>query len=78
MGLFRNMRKHEPITFEEDSLDAQFDKIMAWAKDLSRKDFNKLKKAMDKDYDAYQVLHGIEPTEDTVDEMFELSDKEGA
>lgn len=78
MSIFKNMRKHEPITFEEDSLDAQFDNIMAWAKDLSRKDFNKLKKAMDKDYDAYQVLHGIEPVEDAVDEAYEVLDKEGA
>ena len=77
MKLFKK-KKSAPVLFEEDSLDAQFDKIMSWAKDLSRKDFNKLKKAMDKDYDAYQILHGIEPIDDVADDEFELSDKEGA
>ena len=57
-------KKHEPF-FEEDALDAQFDRVMSWVRDLARKDYNKLKKAMDKDYDAYQILRGIEPVEDS-------------
>ena len=74
MGIFK--KKSEPF-FEEDSLDLQFDKIMSWVRDLSRKDYNKLKKAMDKDYDAYQILHGIEPAEDTADtDTFMLLDEE--
>lgn len=61
MRLFK--KAHETF-FEEDSLDAQFDNIMSWVRDLARKDYNKLKKAMDKDYDAYQILHGIEPIDE--------------
>ena len=63
MSLFKK-RKHESPFYEEDSLDAQFDNIMSWVRDLARKDYNKLKKAMDKDYDAYQILHGIEPIDE--------------
>lgn len=62
MGLLK--KKHEPF-FEEDALDVQFDRVMSWVRDLARKDYNKLKKAMDKDYDAYQILRGIEPVEDS-------------
>ena len=75
MKLFR--KKSEPF-FEEGSLDLQFDNIMSWVRDLARKDYNKLKKAMDKDYDAYQILHGIEPVEDASDnDSFMLLDEEG-
>ena len=75
MGIFK--KKSEPF-FEEGSLDLQFDKIMSWARDLSRKDYNKLKKAMDKDYDAYQILHGIEPADDNTEtDAFMLLDEEG-
>lgn len=62
MSFFK--KKSEPF-FEEGSLDVQFDNIMSWVRDLARKDYNKLKKAMDKDYDAYQILHGIEPVEES-------------
>ena len=61
MKLFK--KSHEAF-FEEDSLDTQFDNIMSWVRDLARKDYNKLKKAMDKAYDAYQILHGIEPVDE--------------
>lgn len=74
-------RKHEAIAdryFKENTLDDAFDEMMAWIKDLSRKDYNKLKKAMDYDYDAYQVLHGIDPDDDNNIETaeFMLSDEE--
>ena len=61
MSIFK--KKSEPF-FEEESLDIQFDKVMSWVRDLARKDYNKFKKAMDKDYDAYQILRGIEPIEE--------------
>lgn len=64
MKFFKRRRTQATSSFEEDSLDAQFDSIMTWVRDLARKDYNKLKKAMDKDYDAYQILHGIEPVEE--------------
>ena len=76
MNLFRRKKKTAPVIFEEDSLDAQFGKVMDGLKDLSRKDYNKFKKAMDKDYDAYQILHGIEPVDDTnEDDGFMLSEE---
>lgn len=62
MSLFK--KKMTSPFFEEDSLDAKFDKLMSWVRDLSRKDYNKVKKAMDKGYDAYQILHGIEPIDE--------------
>ena len=78
MKLFK--KKNTTNFFEEDSLDYQFDKVMTWVRDLSRKDFNKFKKAMDKDYDAYQILHGIEPVDEDIKNndvgQFELADEE--
>ena len=80
MSLFKKI-KESPTFFEDESLDAQFDRMMEWMKHLSRKDFNKVKKAIDKGYDAYQILHGIEPDDDTPVEddlgVFMTSDKEG-
>lgn len=63
MKLF-NKLKEERDYYEEVALDTKFDEMMAWIKDLSRKDYNRLKKAMDLDYNAYQTLHGIEPDDD--------------
>lgn len=65
MKIFKKI-KESPTFFEDESLDAQFDRMMDWMKHLSRKDFNKVKKAIDKGYDAYQILHGIEPEEETL------------
>lgn len=65
MRFFRKS-KHGQMFFEEDTLDTKFDEMMAWIKDLSRKDYNRLKKAMDLDYNAYQTLHGIEPDDEMV------------
>ena len=62
MRIFKK-KKTSGSFFEEESLDTHFDNIMKWVRDLARKDYNKLKKAMDKDYDAYQILHGIEPVD---------------
>lgn len=64
MKLFKKI-KESTNYFEQDTLDYKFDEMMAWIKDLSRKDYNRLKKAMDLDYNAYQTLHGIEPDDDT-------------
>lgn len=63
MKLFKKI-KESPTFFEEESLDKHFDDLMKWLKYLSRKDFNKVKKAIDSAYNAYQTLHGIEPDED--------------
>lgn len=58
--LFKKRKQAEKF-FQEAPLDDAFDEMMGWIKDLSRKDYNRLKKAMDYDYDAYQALHGINP-----------------
>lgn len=78
MGIFKK-KKQNVAFFEEEGLDSRYDAMMAWVKDLSRKDYNKLKKAMDSGYDAYQILHGIEPADDmSVDSSeFILHEKEG-
>lgn len=63
MSIFKKIKESESY-FREDSLDKKFDEMMAWIKYLSRKDFNKIKKAIDQGYDAYQTLHGIEPSDE--------------
>lgn len=77
MGIFK--KKTTGATFfEEDTLDAKFDEMMSWIKNLPRRDYNRIKKAMDNDYEAYQILHGIEPIEDVVvDDQFMLHPDEG-
>ena len=66
MKLFKREPKAGGVFYEEDSLDGRFDEMMTWIKYLSRRDYNRLKKAMDLDYNAYQTLHGIEPDEDAM------------
>jgi len=77
----RFFKKHEGPEkfFRESTLDDAFAEMMTWIKDLSKKDYNKLKKAMDFDYAAYQALHGIEPDDggDAVSPEFMLSEEEG-
>ena len=77
-------KKDKPMAFfEEDTetLDAKFEETMHWMRGLSRKDFNRVKKAIDLDYDAFNALHGIELDDDGVeknsDPKFMLHDKEG-
>lgn len=74
-------RKKEPNPFfVEVSLDSKFDAMMKWIKFLSRKDYNKLMRAVDSGYKAYQELHGIDMDGgegDTVEEnAFMLTDEE--
>ena len=76
MGIFK--KKSIGVFFKEDTLDTKFDEMMAWIKNLSRRDYNRIKKAMDNGYEAYQILHGIEPTDDViVDDQFMLHPEEG-
>lgn len=71
MGIFKRVKENQ-MFFQEDNLDYKFDEMMGWIKGLSRKDYNRLKKAMDLDYNAYQTLHGIEPDDDTAVENVEF------
>lgn len=76
--LFR--KKESDPFFVEDSLDSKFDAMMKWIKFLSRKDYNKLMRAVDSGYKAYQELHGIDidgGEGDTVEESaFMLTNEE--
>ena len=68
MSIFKRNNDVQPMQFFEesaDTLDSKYDEMMSWIKYLSRKDYNRLKKAMDAGYNAYQTLHGIEPDDDT-------------
>lgn len=65
MKFFKKKSVSTSSLFYEDSLDSHFDDMMAWIKDLSRKDYNKVKKAIDSSYEAYQILHGIEPVDES-------------
>ncbi len=76
MSIFRR-RKAE--FFDPEPAEVRFDAMMNLVKDLSRKEYNQLKKAMDAGYNAYQIMRGIEtddvsPLDNT---KFELDPNEG-
>lgn len=58
--LFKRRKKNEPMFFEEDPVENRFDAMMDLVKDLSRKDYNRLKEAMDLGYNAYQKVRNID------------------
>lgn len=61
--LFKRKNKTTPMFYEEDPSEVRFDAMMDLVRDLSRKDYNKLKKAMDSGYEAYQIVRGIDSDE---------------
>ena len=61
MGILtRLFRRPRADFFTEEPAEERFDAMMNLVKDLSRKDYNKLKKAMDSGYNAYQIVRGLE------------------
>lgn len=62
MSLFRKRNKSE--VFFEDPVEVRFDAMINLVKDLSRKDYNKIKRAMDSGYEAYQIVRGIDDVAD--------------
>ena len=65
MNLFRrNINKYET------TLDTKFDKMMSWVKELDRKSYNKLKKAMDLNYDSHRILNDLDQTDDVIAQNF--------
>ena len=56
MRIFKRARRIDFI----DPSEERFDAMMGLVRDLSRKDYNKLKKAMDSGYEAYQIVRGID------------------
>lgn len=54
MGLFKN--RHQTLV---DPAEARFDAMMDLVKDLSKADYNRLKKAMDLGYQSYQTVRNV-------------------
>lgn len=75
MGILR--KKKQSQFFEEDVIDDRFDQMMDLVKDLSRKDYNRLKDAMDLGYNAYQKVRNIDAIAGITDGGYMLHDKEG-
>lgn len=75
MGILR--KKKQSQFFEEDLIDDRFDQMMDLVKDLSRKDYNRLKDAMDLGYNAYQKVRNIDAIAGITDGGYMIHDKEG-
>ena len=60
------------ITSIEDPVEARFEAMMTLVKDLTPKDYKRLKKAMDSGYEAYNIVRNIE----TYDDIIEKSEGE--
>ena len=69
MRLFR--KKTPSLEVEE----YRFDAMMSLIKDLPRADYNRLKKAMDLGYDAYQTVRNVKTVDDREVEDIEKLDK---
>ena len=78
---FLRHKSKEPEIFVEDPVEVRFDAMMNLVRDLTRKDYNKLKKAMDSGYEAYQIVRGIDGVDDsnepTAEPEFMLHPDEG-
>ena len=48
----------------DDPVESRFDSMMTLIKDLPRTDYNRLKKAMDLGYDAYQTVKKVQAEEE--------------
>lgn len=55
-------KKHH--TVYEDPVETKFDMMMKLIKDLPKKDYERLKKAMDLGYDAYQNVRNVKTEEE--------------
>jgi hypothetical protein len=53
----------------------RFDAMMSLIKDLPRADYNRLKKAMDLGYDAYQTVRNVKTVDEREVEDIEKIDK---
>lgn len=54
----------------KDPVEARFETMMGLVKDLTPKDYRRLKKAMDSGYEAYNIVRNIK----TDDDIFEKSE----
>lgn len=56
-------KRNEDIEY---GIDYKFDKMMEWVKKLDRKNYNKLKKAMDLNYESHRVLTDLDKSEEVI------------
>lgn len=76
--LKKKQEKVGPVFFEEDPSEIRFDQMMDLVKDLDTEDYNRLKKAMDAGYKAYQIVKGIDTDDGTIPPSeFILHEKDG-
>lgn len=61
--MFR-LKYSEPL---KDPVEARFESMMDLVKDLTPKDYRRLKKAMDSGYQAYDIVRNIETEDDIID-----------
>ena len=72
-------KKKQSEYFIEDPAEQRFDAMMELVKDLTKRDYNRLKDAMDLGYTAYQKVRNIDVSDDTqtTDSEFMLHPEEG-
>lgn len=72
-------KKKQSEFFIEDPAEQRFDAMMELVKDLSKRDYNRLKEAMDLGYTAYQKVRNIDNSDDTqaIEADFMLHPEEG-
>lgn len=51
----------------KDPVEARFETMMGLVKDLTPKDYRRLKKAMDSGYEAYNIVRDIKTEDDVID-----------
>lgn len=81
MRIFKKKKAEPTGFFEEESNEARFNAMVELTKDLSASDFKQLKKAMDKAYEAYQIMRGLDSDDDNNNDIekageFMLADEE--
>ena len=67
--MFRKFRK------SPDSDSARFQDVVDLVKDLDRKEFNKLMKGVEKVYDGYQIVNGVQTTDEKENKDIEEVEK---
>lgn len=51
----------------KDPVEARFETMMGLVKDLTPKDYRRLKKAMDSGYEAYNIVRNIKTDDDAIE-----------
>lgn len=65
MTLMKRFKKNTmPL---KDPVESRFETMMGLVKDLTPKDYRRLKKAMDSGYAAYNIVRNIETDDDIID-----------